>query len=253
MLQRLGIVFMLVLFCACATKKEILYLQDIDTQKEAAISYSNPTLQPNDVLRIDVGALNPESAIPYNLPTNNNQGGGNVQFLQLQGYLVSPDYTINFPVLGEISVAQLTTPELERHLKQRLEDENHLIAPSVNVRLLNAKVTVLGEVNAPGTYSFTEQNITLLQALGYAGDLTINGVREDVVVMRDEKGVKQITHIDLTTSDWMNGPYYFVRPNDVIVVNQNNPKVKTAGYIGNIGTLLSVVTITLTLTLLLTR
>ena len=121
------------------------------------------------------------------------------------------------------------------------------------MRLINAKVTVLGEVNQPGTYNFTEQNITLLQAIGYAGDLTINGQREDIIVMRDEEGIRQITHIDLTTSDWLDSPYNFIKPNDVIVVNPNNPKVKSAGFVGNVGTLISVVSILFSTIVLITR
>ena len=121
------------------------------------------------------------------------------------------------------------------------------------MRLVNAKVTILGEVNSPGTYNFTEQNITLLQALGYAGDLTINGKREDILVMREEDGVRQITHIDLTTSEWLNGPYNFVKPNDVIVVNPNNPKVKSSGFVGNVGTLISVISIVFSTIVIITN
>ena len=231
----------------------MLYVQDVDVYADTAIPYTNANIQPNDVLNISVGALVPASAIPYNKQTTTNGGGASIQMMQLNGYLVSENLTLNFPVLGELSVAEKTTQQFAAFLKHKLEDEGHLKKPSVDVRLVNAKFTVLGEVNGPGTFNFTEQNITLLQALGYAGDLTINGVREDIIIMREERGVRQITHIDLTTSDWINGPYYFVKPNDHIIVNQNNAKVKTAGYIGNIGTLIGVITATLTLTLLLTR
>jgi polysaccharide export outer membrane protein len=167
--------------------------------------------------------------------------------------LVSKDLTLNFPVLGEIDVRNKTTQELGAHIKYILESGGHLKNPTVDVRLLNAKITVLGQVNAPGVVTFTEQNITLLQAIGYAGDLTINGKREDILVMREEHGVRQISHIDITTSDWINGPYYFVKPNDVIVVNPNDPIVKSAGYIGNLGMLLSVGSILLSTILIITR
>ncbi len=255
MFKRLQLVFLLVLLSACATKKDILYLQDIDSQNNAPVVYTESEIQPNDVLRINVVTLNKESSEPYNVQINatGGGGGGGAQMIQLQGYLVAPDNTINFPILGIISVANKTTRQLADYLKQRLEDEDHLINPSVDVRLLNGKITVLGAVNSPGTITFTEQNITLLQALGYAGDLNINGVREDIVVIRDEKGVKQITHIDLTQSDWMNGPYYFVRPNDVIYVKQNGPEVKKSGYIPNLGALLGFISAGITLTFLLTR
>ena len=237
---------------SCASKKEILYLQDADQHTNKTISYSNAKIQPNDVLKISVGALVADSAIPYN-KNSNTSGGASVELMQLDGYLVSEDLTINFPILGTLSVKDKTTQEFATYLKGLLEQGGHLKNPSVDVRLINAKVTILGEVNQPGTYNFTEQNITLLQALGYAGDLTINGKREDVILMRDEEGVRQITHIDITKGDWLNGPYNFIKPNDVIIVNPNQPKVKSAGFVGNTSTVISVVSILLTTVVLITR
>jgi polysaccharide export outer membrane protein len=238
--------------CSCVGKKEILYMQDAEVFANADIPYTNSLIQPNDVLRIDVSALIPASTIPYN-KGGNSAAAANVELLQLQGYLVSEDLTINFPVLGILSVKDQTTQEFALHLKSLLETGGHLKAPTVDVRLLNAKVTILGEVKAPGTFNFTEQNITLLQALGYAGDLTINGKRDDILVMRDELGIRQISHIDLTSAEWLDSPYYFVKPNDVIVINQNDPKVKTAGYIPSLTALLGVMTVSLSLVLLLTN
>ena len=252
-LKPLLVIVCFYLVSACVSKKEILYLQDVDAYANDKITYTNSKMQPNDVLQIDVSALILESAIPYNRQNINGVVGQSRELMELQGYLVSEDLTINFPILGVLSVQDKTTQEFAVHLKHLLETGGHLKSPTVNVRLLNAKVTILGEVKAPGTFTFTEQNITLLQALGYAGDLTINGKREDILVMRDEQGVRQITHIDLTTAEWLESPYYFVKPNDVIVVNQNNPKVKTAGYIPSLTALLGVMTVSITLVLLLTN
>lgn len=251
-LKPLLIIVCFYLVSSCVSKKEILYLQDVDTYVDTKIPYTNAKIQPNDVLRINVGALNPESAIPYNRVTSGN-GAGNVALLQLDGYLVSEDLTINFPILGNLSLSNQTTQEFAAYLKVLLESGGHLKNPSVDVRLVNAKFTILGEVNAPGTYTFTEQNITLLQAIGYAGDLTINGKREDILIMRDEEGVRQITHINLLEADWINGPYSFIKPNDMIVVNPNNPKVKSAGFVGNVGTLISVVSILFSTIVLISR
>ena len=245
--------FCCVLISSCVSKKEILYLQDADQYANEEIVYSDARILPNDVLRINVSALVPESAIPYNKVSSGTGSSGSVSLLQLDGYLVSEDLTINFPVLGVLSVANMTTQDFAVYLKGLLEDGNHLKKPTVDVRLINAKVTILGEVSQPGTYSFTEQNITLLQALGYAGDLNISGEREDILIMRDEEGIRKITHIDLTSADWLDGPYNFIKPNDVIIVNPNNPKVKSAGFIGNVGTVISVVSILLTTVVLITK
>ncbi|NRD20829.1 polysaccharide biosynthesis/export family protein [Winogradskyella eckloniae] len=241
------------LLFSCTSKKEILYLQDVDQYSNKEITYVSSKIQPNDVLRINVGALIPESAIPYNKSTNGNGSVGSLDIMQLDGYLVSENATIKFPVLGLISVENMTTQQLSEYLKQELEEGDHLINPSVDVRLINAKVTILGQVNQPGTFSFTEQNITLLQALGYAGDLTINGKREDIKIIRYENGIQQIAHIDLTSADWLNGPYSFIKPNDTIIVDPNNPKVKSAGFIGNVGTVISVVSILLSTVVLISK
>ncbi|MUU77883.1 polysaccharide biosynthesis/export family protein [Winogradskyella endarachnes] len=251
MSKRLYCLFLVLCTFSCTSKKEILYLQDVEQYSNTDIAYANSKIQPNDVLKINIGALIPESAMPYNL--SNNAVGNSVELMQLDGYLVSEDLTIEFPVLGELSVADKTTQEFGKYLKSILEEEGHLKNPTVNVRLVNAKFTILGEVSNPGTYNFTEHNITLLQALGYAGDLTINGKREDITIIRYENGVQHIAHIDITKADWLNGPYNFIRPNDTIIVDPNNPKVKSAGFVGNVGTLISVVSIIFSTIVLITK
>lgn len=247
-----GLLVLLVLQ-SCATKKQILYMQDASMLNQTEVPYTNNSLHPNDILSIKVGALNPEAALPYNNPTTTEAIGNSVELLKLGGYLVSSDFTIDFPVLGELSVKNKTPQTLEDFLEQALESGGHLVSPNVSVRLLNAKVTILGEVNQPGTYTFTENNITVLQALGLAGDLTINGKREDVVLVREENGVRTVGHINLTETDWMNTPLSSVKPNDVLIVNPNTAKVKSAGIIGNAGTALAVASIILSTIVLLTR
>ena len=152
-----------------------------------------------------------------------------------------------------LSVKEKTTQDLENDIKKLLVDGGYLINPNVTVRLLNAKVTILGEVQRPGTFTFTENNISLLQALGLAGDLTINGSREDVMVLRYIDGVQTTARINLTSAGFIGGPYQMVKPNDVIIVNPNSAKVKTAGYVGNISAILGIASILLTSIVLLTR
>ena len=242
-----------ILVTSCATKKEILYLQDANENSQNEINFQYTTIQPNDILKIDVETLVPEAAIPYNKSGQGQIQQSSLLLIQLDGYLVSNEGEIYFPILGNINVSNLTVNEAEEEIKNQLIDGGHLKNPNVNVRIINAKVTILGEVKNPGTFNFTEQNITILQALGYAGDLTINGKREDVILTRDVDGVKVITHIDLTNTDFMNSEFFYIKPNDTIIVNPNGPKVKSAGYIGNLGTLLGVFSILLSTTILLTR
>ncbi|MAN59741.1 MAG: ligand-binding protein, partial [Flavobacteriaceae bacterium] len=226
----------LFLLQSCASKEDVYYFQDARIYADETIRYGVAKVQPNDILNITVSALIPETAAPYNVKPPTENPNLSLELLQLQGYLVSTEGTIFFPVLGRLEVAGKSPRDVERKLEQLLEEGGHLNEPTVNVRLLNAKVTILGEVKAPGTYSFTEQNISLPQALGYAGDLTINGKRDDILLIREENGVRKITHVDLTSASWFDRPEYYVKPNDVIVVNPNDAKVKSAGLIGNVGT-----------------
>lgn len=246
-------IFIVLLACSCASKKDVLYMQDAASQNNEPINYQSSNIQPNDILKITVESLVPEAALPYNKTSSMGMQAQNIEILQLEGYLVSLDNTINFPVLGEVSTTQLTTEQLEHAIKDKLISGGHLSNPTVNVRLINAKVTILGEVNKPGTFNFTEKNITLLQAIGYAGDLTINGKRDDLLITREVDGVRRVSHINLTSTEFMNSEFYFIKPNDLIVVNPNNPRVKNAGFIGDIGTVLTIASLALSITILLSR
>ncbi len=145
-------------------------MQDLDNYTPTDISYNNSEIQVDDVLKITVSTLMPEAAIPFNKNFGEIQQNNSLELMILQGYLVSQVQTINFPVLGIVSLVGKTIVDLEKYLKERLESGGYLIDPIVTVRLLNAKVTILGEVKAPGTYTFTENNTSFLQALGLAGE-----------------------------------------------------------------------------------
>ena len=254
MKKQLSRFLFLLILSSCASKKDLLYFQDAENSIPAKIEYVNNILQPNDILDVKIGALVPETAIPYNnLVQNSGQPLQNIELLKLQGYLVGTDGYIVLPILGRILVANKTIASVEKELIRILENGQHLISPSVSVRLLNAKVTILGEVNRPGTYNFTEQFISIPQALGYAGDLTIQGKRTDIILVREQEGTRTSSRIDLTTTNWMNNPEYRVMPNDVIVVNPNITKVKSSGIVGNASVVMSIVTTLLSITVLLTR
>ncbi|WP_282069426.1 polysaccharide biosynthesis/export family protein [Olleya namhaensis] len=238
---------------SCVSNKEILYFQDADQYSQANVQYQENTIQPNDILAVTISAAIPEAALPYNKVANVGAANASVDILKLQGYLVTPEGYIALPVLGKIKATQLTNTQLENQIIKTLASGGHLINPVVSVRLLNAKVTVLGEVQRPGTFTFTEQYISVPQALGYAGDLTINGKRNDILLIREVDATRKITHIDLTTTKWMDNPEYRLKPNDVLVVQPNRAKVKTAGYVGNVTTIVAIASVTLSAIILLTR
>jgi polysaccharide export outer membrane protein len=226
-------------------------MQDLNVTDVSKVFSSENFFQENDILKIDVTSLEMKASIPYNKGVSGNMMMNSPDLMQLNGYLVSKNKTITFPVLGEISVDGKTTTDLENYLKQRLESEGHLLKPNVSVRLLNAKITILGEVRMPGTYTFTENNISLLQALGLAGDLTIDGNRQDIILIRVADGKRITTKLDLTSASWLNSSYQNIQPNDVIIVNPNSKKVKSAGLIGNISTVLSIASILLSTIILI--
>jgi polysaccharide export outer membrane protein len=250
-----GIAFLLLtlgFLSSCASKKDIILFQDIQESTQNKVTYTLPKIQINDILDVKISTLNPETAIPYNAISSLN-AVPTIELMKLQGNLVSAEGKINLPVLGSITASGKTTADLEKEIVLVLENNGHLKNPTVNVRILNAKVTVLGEVKMPGTYSYTEQSISLPQALGYAGDVTIEANRKEVILIREEDGVRKYHKIDLTKSDWFNSPYYTIKQNDIVYVYPNNVKVKSSGFIGNTSTVLSVISILLTTYVLLTR
>lgn len=251
-MKNYSIFLTLFFFVSCASKKDVLFFLD-KSKLNAPIIYQAPQIQVNDILSIQVSTLQTELAAPYNLIQQPSVGMVQIESLKLQGYLVNPEGKINFPVLGSLSVAGKTMQELESLIQSILVKDNHLLSPIVNVRLLNGKVTVLGEVTRPGTYNYSEQNLSVIQALGLAGDLTIKGKRKEILLIREIGGVRSYTTFDLTQTAVFDSEFYYLKNNDVIVVNPNGARVKNAGYIGDPATLLGVASVILSMIILLTR
>lgn len=245
------ILILTALILGCTSKKKIVYFQDIDqTQLDDVEKHSEQLeIKANDILDIKVKTLNPESAIPFGEQKEGQMRG--LGMIKINGYLVKKDGTIEYPELGKVKVKGKTTQEVQNLLKYKLKP--YLKNPIVNVRVVNYKFTILGEVKSPGTYEILEENYTLLQALGRAGGLTINGKRKNILLIRHENGERITKRIDLTSSDWMNTRFYFIKQNDQIYVEPNNPKVKRAGFITNVGTALSVFSTILSLTIIIFR
>ncbi len=244
------VAFFIMSLTSCATKKELLYLNQTLPSNSTTFKWSEMYIQPNDIISIKVTTEVPLLAAAYNMDAsqgNNTQGAQ----MQLQGYLVNNEGAVNIPVLGQQKISGLTLEQSEKQIQEALVTKGYLKNPVVVCRLLNAKFTVLGEVASPGTFTFYENNLTLLQALGLAGDLTINGVRKKITIIRTENGKQNFGTVDLTKNDWLASPYYFVKPNDVIIIDPNTAKVKSAGLIGNPGNLISVISVLLSSFLLI--
>ena len=242
----------LFLLSACSSKRNITYLNGVNEYANTDISKQKTPyiIQADDVLRIEIHSMVPEAAIVYNRIPQNTNATINLNLLQLEGYLVSSDYSINFPVLGTLDVKG-STLELEKKITKLLLEGGHLVSPTVSVRLLNSKFTVLGEVSTAGTYTFLDRNLTLLQALGYAGDLTIDGERKDITLIREINGIRSAEQLDITSKDILDNSAYYIRNNDVIIVNPNYNRIKSAGFIGSPQSIASISSILLSITLLI--
>jgi len=248
-------ILMALLLTGCASKKDILYLQDIEkiaaNQQEM---YANPVIRPNDILLINVSAADMEVAMPFNLlaPARNLQEAnrsGNLR--ELQGYIVDADGTIQFPILGEIKVGGMTRQDLLRMLHERISE--HIQNPIINIRITNYKVTVIGEVNRPGTYEIGDERVTLLEALGMAGDMSIYGKRDDIIIIREENGIKQYKIIDITKSDFLFSDYYYLQQNDIVYVQPNNPMIQASAYNRNLGAYVSITSLLMSLIIFIDR
>ncbi|MEJ7675679.1 MAG: polysaccharide biosynthesis/export family protein [Chitinophagaceae bacterium] len=170
------------------------------------------------------------------------------------GYLVNIDGFIQLPILGNVKAAGLTKKQLKDNLTNSILEKKLLLDPIVNIRHLNYEVTVIGEVNRPTVITVPSERISLVKALGLAGDLTIYGKRDNVLLIREEEGKKRIRRIDLSSSNFLLSPYYYLKPNDVVYVEPNKAKVASASRTQLlIPTFLSGLSIIVTLIYLVTR
>ncbi len=184
-----------------------------------------------------------EPLVPEAAPVTNNT--------QLQGYLVDSEGNIRFPVLGNISVMGKTRGTIEKELKQKLSE--YITDVVVDVRIINFKVTVIGEVKAPGVFRIQDERVTLPEAIALAGDFTLDGKRNAVTVIREENGVRKVARIDYTSADLFSTPYYFLKQNDIVYVEPSLKGVRKSGFIPDVPALLSLVTVILSTVILLTR
>ena len=253
------IIFSFVLFflSSCSSKKKLDYLQNIESVAlEASIKNAKSTIQPNDQLVILVTAKDMDVVKPFNqnfssgqilqysIPSNNAPTQSQTS-ISGPTYVVDSNGNIEFPVIGKINTENKTTEELRDILKKEIS--KYVVNPQVSVKNTNYKITVLGEVNRPGTYNIPEAQTTLLEVMGLAGDLTIYGNRNDVLVIRNVDGVITKQRLDLTKADFINSPYFYLKQNDVIIVSPNETKQKTSRLDPNTGIYISVASIVVTI------
>lgn len=216
-------------FVSCSTQSRVVYnyLDDVnDTSAKNSIFIKQSVIQPNDLLHIQVYSVSikPEIDALYNLPVYQNVAGGGGQSNAINGFLVDINGNIEYPRLGTIHAAGLTKNQLAELIKSRLEGE--LKQPSVIVRFLNYRITVLGEVGNPGVLTVPTEKLTILEAIGMAGDITEFGKKKEVKILRENNGIQQIGILDVTSKSMFQSPYYQLQQNDVVFVEQTRYKVR---------------------------
>ena len=221
------------LFSSCMSKKKIVYLQGAQNFNSTSFNYE-PIIQNDDRISIRVTTLEPEASIPFNIETIATSVTNNIS----NGYLVDGKGTIDFPVLGTISISGFTIDQVKTMLKEKLAV--YIKDPVINIRLLNFKVTLLGDVTNPGIKAFSTNRVTLLEAIGAASDLTIFGKRNNILLVRDFQGIKTFNRIDITQADFVNSPFYYLDQNDVIYVEARKAKID-ANALPNLSIIVSVV------------
>ncbi|MBP6182998.1 polysaccharide biosynthesis/export family protein [Flavobacterium sp.] len=241
---------MALLLFSCRSREEVVYYQNIDrlAQTEKSNSYEIK-IQPDDLLLIIVSADDPETAIPFNLSTISVPSAYNVNASRgmesMQSYLVDAEGSIDFPVLGKLTVGGLSRSEVMRLLESKVS--KYIKNPIINLRIMNFKISVQGEVTNPGTFNISSDRVTLIEALTMAKDLTIYGKRDNILIIREVNGVKSYNRVDITKADFINSPFYYLAQNDVIYVEPNKVRINGAAVGANTGVIISITSLVITL------
>ena len=252
--QILCLIIALLVLTSC-NRRNLAYFSDLDRQgvfTETIGAVSQPKIKPDDLLGITVSSINPEANMLFNRGaiagegSSANSGSGELSNL---GYIVNEEGFIHFPVLGKVKLGGLTKEEARERLVEALEE--YLKEPIVNIRYLNYRITVIGEVNRPSTFTVPSEKINILTALGMAGDLTVYGKRENILLIREEEGVRTMTRVNLNSKEILDSPYFYLQQNDVVYVEPVEARAAQASLTrSNISIALSVASV---LAIILTR
>lgn len=239
----IGILMVCAMFAtSCSTPKDITYMQGFGNEDVQTVAKQKRiTVQPDDKLSIIVNSKDPALAEVFNLSVAQTRIGqlnaANTNG-QISAYTVDPDGYIHFPVIGRIYVGGLQRSQVAEKIKEALIQSNMLKDPTVTVEFLNATISVLGDVKNPGEYAIDKENLNIIQALSKAGDLNITGMRENVLVVREENGQNKAYRLNLAnTSELMQSSAYYLQQNDIVYVEPNNMKKRES--INNANTILT--------------
>ena len=232
--QTFSICFALFLLASCTSYRNVPYLQNPEVVNNFIedLPLYDARIMPKDLLTITINTTDPLVAAPFNLVVQSSLDASVTATTQpaLQQYLVDNNGEINFPVLGRLKVCNMTIREVESFIQTKLKPYIVNEVPIVTVRMVNYKISVLGEVNNPGTFTFSNEKVNILEALAMAGDMTIYGVRDDVKLIRENvNGERRIIKLNLTNAAIVTSPYYYLEQNDIIYIKPNKTKAKNSG------------------------
>ncbi len=238
---------------SCVSKKRIIYFQNNKIDQSKVTNSYKTVFKPDDLLQISISALDLDAVKPFNLPavtyaTTTNSVVGTPQ---QQSYLVDSEGFIDFPILGRLKIAGLPRIEAINLLKKKL-DPDYVKNPTINIRIANFTITILGDIKKPGTYTIPNERITILDAIGLAGDLNISGER--TIEVKREEGNKIVSYeLDLRSNELFTSPVYYLQQNDVIYVRPNRASYQSASYNQNTGLFISITTALVSVITLLTN
>ncbi|WP_445749451.1 polysaccharide biosynthesis/export family protein [Polaribacter sp.] len=230
-----------ILASSCVSKKDIIYFQNDEIDQSKVSNSYKTIIKPDDLLQITITALDTEAVRPFNLAavTYSTSSNSAIGVAQQQNYLVDSNGEIDFPVIGKLKVGGLSREEFITMLKDKL-DPDFIKNPNVNVRLANYKVSVLGDVRLPGSYTIPNERLTILEAIALAGDLNISAERQNILVLREEEGKKVQYKVDILSKQLFTSPVYYLQQNDVVYVEPNYARIQSASSNSNTGLFISI-------------
>lgn len=247
-------VFGILIFASCVSKKDIIYFQNDAIDQENVSNSYKTIIKPDDLLQITITALDIEAVRPFNLAavTYATSSNSAVGVAQQQTYLVDTNGEIDFPVLGKLKIGGLTRVEVIDLLIDKLSPD-YIKEPNVNIKIANYKISVMGDVQRPGSYNVPNERITILDALALAGDLNISAQRNNILIIREEGNKKVQYQVDLRSNKLLTSPVYYLQQNDVVYVEPNYARIQSASSNSNTSLFISITGLIITIASLLTR
>ena len=250
---KIAILFSILITSSCLSNKDIAYFQFDEIENSKVSNKFETIFKPDDLLQITISSENIEATLPFNLPAVTfGTAGSATGTPKQQTYLIDSKGEIDFPVLGKLKLGGVTREDALELFKEKLSPD-YLASPTINISIANFKVTVYGDVKNPGTFTIPNERVSILDAIGLAGDLNISGKRDNVLVIREENNKKVKYRVNLLSNKTLTSPVFYLQQNDVVYVEHNKARIQSASSNSNTTLIISVTSLIITLVSILTR